>query len=179
MAAVESTPPSGFVLRCLEMLQGHVPPGARALDVAMGAGRHVAVLAQAGFRVFGVDRHYDRARRARASLRVQGSPARIWVADLETISLPDAFFHVAVCTRYLQRSLWSELGRTVTPGGFVVYQTFTTKQRRCDWGPRSSEHLLAPDELRTVFAGWDVWASEEHDSPAAEAGVLARRPTPA
>ena len=98
MAAVESTTPSIFVLRCLEMLQGHVPPGARTLDVAMGAGRHALVLAQAGFCVFGVDRDYDRTRRARASLRAQGRPARVWVADLETISLPDAFFHVAVCT---------------------------------------------------------------------------------
>ena len=80
---------------------------------------------------------------------------------------------------YLQRSLWSELGRTVTPGGFVVYQTFTAMQRRYDWGPRSPEHLLAPDELRTAFAGWDVWASEERESPAAEAGLLARRPAAA
>ena len=179
MAAAESTTPSTFVLRCLDMLRSHVSLGAPALDIAMGSGRHSLVLAQAGFRVFGVDRDYERTKRAQVGLHAQGSTARVWVADLEAISLPEAFFHVVVCTRYLQRSLWSELRRAVTPRGFVVYETFTAKQRRYDWGPRSFEHLLAPDELRTAFAGWDVWACEERESPVAEAGLLARRPADA
>ena len=176
MAASDSSEPSPFVLRSIASLRGHVASGATALDVAMGRGRHSLILAQSGFRVFGVDRDYAQTRRARAMLQRQGRAAQVWVADLETFPLPDSFFDLVVITRYLQRSLWSGLARTVVPGGFVVYETFTVAQQRYDWGPRSPDHLLAPGELRAAFAGWDVWAFEERASPAAEAGLLARRP---
>ena len=177
MAVSDSTTPSPFVLSCLERLHGKVSARATALDVAMGSGRHSLILAQSGYQVFGVDRDFDRTRRARATLRKHGSTARVWVADLETTQLPDAYFDVVVCTRYLQRAFWDRLARAVVPGGFVVYETFTVGQARYDWGPRSPDHLLAPGELRTAFPGWDVWAFDERESPAAEASLFARRPT--
>ena len=142
----------------------------------MGSGRHATALAESGFHLFGVDRDYDRVRQARRRLGERGHRPGFWVADLESCSLPERRFDVVLCTRYLQRTLWTRLQQTVAPGGFVLYETFTVGQRRHDWGPRSAEHLLTPGELRQVFAHWDVWIYEERDAPAAEAGLLARRP---
>ena len=142
----------------------------------MGSGRHVAALAESGFQVFGVDRDYERVQQARCRLREGGSRPGFWVADLESWPLPHGRFDLVLCTRYLQRTLWSRLEQAVAPGGFVLYETFTVGQCRYDWGPRSSEHLLTPGELRGVFADWEVWVYEERETPAAEAGLLARRP---
>ena len=171
--------PSPFVVRCVtrarKVLNGEPP----ALDVAMGTGRHTLVLAEAGFASFGVDRDHGRQVEASGLLRDRATSARLWTADLERgNTLPPSRFDVVLCTRYLQRTLWPELAGAVRPGGFVIYETFTTAQRRYDWGPRSPDHLLEPDgELRRVFEAWDIWDYEERDNPVAEARLFARRPS--
>ena len=174
----DPTPPSPFVRHCVTRVRPTLTDQPAALDVAMGVGRHSLVLAEVGFAVFGVDRDHDRQTRAQARLGEQGLSARMWTADLEVgRALPRGRFDLVVCTRYLQRTLWDELSEAVRPGGFVVYETFTTAQRRYDWGPRSPEYLLEPGgELRRAFGGWEVWEYEECDAPAAEARLLARRP---
>ena len=174
----EPSSPSPFVVRCLTRVRQKFSDQPSALDLAMGSGRHSVVLAEAGFAVFGVDRDHERQTRARARLAEQALSARMWTADLEAGgALPQRRFDLVVCTRYLQRTLWAELSEAVRPGGFVIYETFTTAQRRYDWGPRSPEFLLEPGgELRRAFGGWDLWEYEECEAPAAEARLLARRP---
>ena len=168
---------SAFILHWLPRLQPVLGTRPRALDLAMGDGRHTRVLAEAGFHAFGVDRDYSRVWQARAGLRASGLDACLWVADLECYPLGDGHFDLVVCSRYLQRSLWSALAALVRPGGFVLYETFTTNQQQYDWGPRSSDHLLIPGgELRAAFDGWDVWTYDERREPAAEAQLVARKP---
>ena len=170
--------PSAFVLRSVAKIRRKLGSQLTALDVAMGTGRHTVVLAEAGFRVFGVDDDLARVTRARAELVARGfAGTGIWVMDLESGPLPAGHFDVVVCTRYLQRRLWSALRDAVQSGGFMVYETFTTDQRHHDWGPRSSDHLLAPGELREAFDGWHIWDYEERKTPAAEASLLARKPS--
>ena len=143
----------------------------------MGRGRHSTVLIQNGFCVFGVDRDHGRVSQAQAALRMSGLAGCLWVADLERCPLGTRRFDLVVCTRYLQRSLWPALADAVIPGGFILYETFTTTQLRYDWGPRSGDHLLHPDgELCAAFQGWDVWTYEECEVPTAEARLVARKP---
>ena len=167
---------SPFVLRCLSDLRPVLGSRPTALDVAMGSGRHAVALAESGFRVFGVDCDYERVAQALHRFRVEGYKPGFWVADLELYPLPKGHFDVVLCTRYLQRTLWSRLQQAVAPRGFVLYETFTAEQCFYEWGPRSSKHLLRPGELRGVFADWDLWVYEERSAPAAEAGLLVRRP---
>lgn len=175
----DALPPSPFVRHCLTRVRPTWTGQPAALDVAMGVGRHALLLAEFGFAVFGVDRNHERQTRARARLGAQGLSVRMWTADLEVGGLlPRGRFDLVVCTRYLQRTLWDELSEAVRPGGFVLYETFTTAQRRYDWGPRSPEYLLEPGELRRAFGEWEVWEYEECEAPAAEARLLARRPRP-
>ena len=170
--------PSSFILHWLPRLHLVLGSQPRALDLAMGEGRHTKMLAEADFCTFGVDRDYSRVWRARAELRTLGLDERVWVADLERYPLGDRSFDLVVCSRYLHRGSWSRLARSVRPGGFVLYETFTTDQRRYDWGPRSSDHLLNPGELRAAFDGWEVWAYAERRMPVAEASLVARKPPP-
>ena len=168
------------------------------MDVATGSGRHLSVLAAAGFRPFGVDISLEALRDARC----QGAtPLPVWCADLTRTLLPAKRFDLVLVTRYLERSLFPALKSTVVPGGFVVYETFTCRQLQHDTGPRSPAHLLEFGELRHRFvharSGWklsgridspieanidsslgprfDIVFYEECDAPEAVARLVARR----
>jgi tellurite methyltransferase len=153
---------------------GGVAPA--ALDVAMGRGRHTLLLARAGFRTFGVDHNEDAVRAAVAMAAAEGLDVRGWCADLTSIHLPARRFDLVLVTRYLQRDLFPALREAVRPGGFVVYETFTVRQRLLGFGPTSPGHLLAPGELREQFGEWDIVFYEEIEKPAAVAQVVARAP---
>jgi tellurite methyltransferase len=147
----------------------------RALDVAMGRGRHAVVLARAGFRTFGVDITIDAVRSAAASAKAAGVSIHAWCADLTMHPLPPARFDVVVVARYLQRDLFPALRATVVPGGVVLYETFTIAQRALGSGPTSADHLLEPGELLDRFSGFEVLFYEEVAGPEAVARIAARR----
>src|SRR5262245_6985205 len=170
--------PSPFMVDWFSRLAGAKrEPHARALDMAMGRGRHAVPLAHAGFRVFGVDVNLDAVRDARAAARAGGVQIHAWCADLTQHPLPIARFDLIVVSRYLQRDLFPALRSAVADGGVVLYETFTTAQRALGTGPTSPDHLLEPGELRSRFevAGWHVLFYEETLAPEAVARLAARR----
>ncbi len=148
----------------------------RALDVATGTGRHAVVLARAGFRMFGVDVSLDALCDARNAVAANGGGAiALWCADLTQHPLPRDWFDLVVVTRYLQRDLFPALRACVKPGGAIVYETFTTRQRELGRRPASPNHLLESGELRAQFDGFDLLADEEVVDQDAVARVVARR----
>ena len=173
--------PSPFVVRWLPRVAVLVGRPARAVDLAMGRGRHARLLARAGFVTFGVDLQLDAVRDASARARSEGLVVRGWCADLTEGRLPSGTFDVLLVTRYLQRSLFPSIRGAVRPdapgrpGGIVLYETFTVNQRRHGFGPTSPDHLLQPDELARHFAGFDVLFYEEVEAPEAVARIVARR----
>ena len=148
----------------------------RALDLAMGRGRHALVLARNGFQTFGVDVKLDAVRDAIGAAALEHLTVRGWCADLTTFPLPPAAFDLVIVARYLQRDLLPSIHGAVRPGGYVIYETFTVLQRALGVGPTSPDHLLAPGELRALFAGWDVLFDEEVTAPEAVARLVARKP---
>jgi len=182
------------------------PGPRRALDLAMGEGRHAIPLVEAGFVTYGVDVAVNRLLTARRVLVERRLDVLQWAADLDTYPLPARRFDLLFCTRFLLRARWDDLKRSVRPGGFVMYETFTTGQvapgcgpsalRQAQGrpepcrgtagsgpsramsrgGPSSPDHLLHPGELARAFDGWIVLHSEEVESPAAMARLVARKP---
>jgi tellurite methyltransferase len=149
---------------------------ARALDVAMGRGRHALVLARNGFYTFGVDVKLDAVRDAVTAAALEGLTIHGWCADLTMFPLPHDAFDLLVVARYLQRDLFSSIHAAVRPGGCVIYETFTIRQRELGVGPTSPDHLLAPGELRELFGGWEILFYEEVAAPEAVARIVARKP---
>jgi tellurite methyltransferase len=141
----------------------------------MGRGRHAALLAAAGFRVFGVDVKVDAVREAIDRLAAGHFVLRAWVADLTRYRLPCEYFELVVVTRYLQRDLFGAIRESLTPGGFVLYETFTEEQRSLGRGPTSPDHLLKRGELREHFAGFELLFYEEVSEPDALARIVARK----
>jgi tellurite methyltransferase len=166
---------SQFIVEWTERLAPGSGSRARALDVAMGRGRHALVLARLGFRTFGVDMDLDAVRDAVASAKADGVAIHAWCADLTQHPLPEARFDVVVVTRYLQRDLFPALQAAAVPGGVVLYETFTTAQRALGTGPTSPNHLLEPGELAGRFDTFDLLFYEEVVAPEAVARIAARR----
>ena len=168
-------PPSPFVVSWVSRVRERIDPPRRALDVAMGRGRHVDVLADAGFEVFGVDSRRDAVRDAVARGAARGHTVRGWVADLTRFRLPRERFDLVLVSRYLQRDLFPQIRAAVVPDGFVLYETFTDRQRELGRPPRSPDHLLKAGELQSYFDGFEVLFYEEAVEFEAVARIVARR----
>jgi tellurite methyltransferase len=167
--------PSPFVVQWAPWIAAMLPGPRRALDVAMGRGRHVEVLGRAGFAVYGIDRDWAALRDAVALGAESGVAINAWCADLTAAALPQRRFDLVLVTRYLQRDLVSSLRDAVRPGGFVVYETFLRDQVRHGRGPTSPDHLLVPGELRSLFRGFKTIFYEEVNEPDELARLVARR----
>jgi SAM-dependent methyltransferase len=169
----ELDPPSPFIVEWGGRAIAHVPLPRRALDVAMGRGRHAAALARLGYRVFGVDANLDGVSSAMMRARAGRLAVHGWCADLTAAPLPRNRFELIVVSRYLQRDLFPALVDALVPNGVVLYETFTEAQRATGRGPRSPDHLLASGELRRAFDRLDVLFYEEVDEPDCVARLVA------
>ena len=154
-------PPSPFVDEWIQKLSGQIALPRRALDVAMGRGRHAFPLAKAGFETFGVDNKLEVILETVRRARHQGVVLRAWCADLTRPALHARQFELIVVTRYLQRDLCPVLIDALVPGGFLLYETFTELQQGRPRGPQSPHHLLRLGELRSLFADLDELFYEE------------------
>jgi SAM-dependent methyltransferase len=166
--------PSPFIVEWIERIARERGPNLRALDVAMGSGRNAVVLARAGFLTCGVDISLDAVRDAKAAALAEGVRIDGWCADLTHYPLPRGRFDLVVVCRYLQRDLFPALRDAIAPGGIVLYETFTTRQRELGRPPTSPDHLLEPGELRKAFDGFDRLFYEEVAAPDAVARLAAR-----
>src|SRR3954447_12319314 len=165
--------PSPFVVGWSTGVAARLGTRRRALDVAIGRGRHVQPLQAVGFTVFGVDVRLDAIQDAN---RTAGGTVLGWCADLTEYPLPADRFELVLVTRYLQRDLFPGVRGAVTRGGFVAYETFTEAQRALGRGPTSPDHLLKPGELPTYFEGWEILFYEETAQRDAVARLVGRKP---
>ena len=168
-------PPSPFIVRWVRRLVAEFPAHPRALDVATGRGRHAIVMAAEGFRVVGIDIQFSGLVAATRSARAQGLDISGVCADLTVLPMPPERFHLIVVTRYLDRSAFPAMRDALVPGGVLLYETFTTRQREHGRGPTSRAHLLDPGELRELARGMDLLFDEECVYPDAVARIAARR----
>ena len=166
--------PSPFIVEWIGRIASEHGGHPCALDVAMGRGRHAVALARGGFKTFGVDVNVDVVREAMAWGRQEGLHLNGWCADLTQHPLPRGRFDLVLVSRYLQRDLFPDLRAALVPGGVVLYETFTTKQRALGRPPVSRDHLLEPGELGRRFDGFDVLSYEEVLAPDAVARLVAR-----
>ena len=187
-AAAQSAEPASIVGELLPLL-----PRGPALDVACGTGRHALLLGARAQHVTAVDWSGAGLEVLEARARAEGIPIRrissaelivkrhhggidLVQADLEQLQLPENAFELILCVQYLQRSLFPELERALRPGGFLLFETFTQAQLAFDGGPRNSEYLLNPGELRNAFPELRVIFHRELRAGQGIASLLARKP---
>lgn len=124
-----------------------VPPGARVLDLACGAGRHSRLFAERGCHVLAIDREPRLEGGLRSRPEVESRQA-----DLEQGAWPLAGerFDAIVVTNYLHRPLFPHLLAALAPAGVLLYETFALGN--AVFGkPGNPAFLLAPRELLDAF----------------------------
>ena len=141
-------------LECIENPEQASP----VLDLACGTGRSGLSLTQQGIPVVFADRSATSLDSIKKQLADDNQPGRLWQVDLEqaeTNPFTHQVFSAVICFRYLHRPLIPYLLSAVKPGGLVIYETFTTDNRRFG-RPDNPDFLLRPGELKTWFENWQL-----------------------
>lgn len=153
-----------FIDHYLPKLQTTTTP--KGLDIACGSGRDMISLAQHGLEMTGVDYHSDALTRANRLAKSNQLKVNTIQMDLESNDSPmNQFepeqFHLISVLRYLHRPLLAQLDRFISPGGFILYQTF---MQGCEaiGTPKNPRFLLKENELNQVFSGYTMWLDEIH-----------------
>ena len=164
--------PAPFLNEVLPLL-----PRGRALDLACGLGENALLLASQGYDVLAVDFSEVAIEDLRSKSASRGIPLQAIVEDLRSWAIPQDAFEVVTCFYYLDRSLFPAIVGALGPKGVLVYETFTTKQRRFG-PPRREEHLLHPGELRSLASGLQILRYREEiiSGPKAIASLVAVKP---
>ena len=112
-----------------EVLARHgIGPGARVLDVACGGGLIALPLAEAGYRVEGIDLSGSSLEEARRRVP-EGADATFRVGDATALEAEDATYDAVLLFDMLehvedQAGVIAEAARVVKPGGVVLFNTF-------------------------------------------------------
>ena len=146
--------PSSFLKEIFECDSWPLPKG-RALDIATGKGRNAIFLAERGFQVVGIDISPVALEMARRSAQEKSLAIDWQEADLERIELPKGYYDLVVNFNYLQRSLVTEIKKTLKPGGWVIFESYLIDQSKIGHAIRRV-YLLLHNELLDVFRDFRV-----------------------
>ncbi len=179
----EADDASPFVVAQRELLLATRPLGP-CLDLACGRGRHALFAARAGLRVVALDRDASLVRKLAAQAMAERLAIHALRADAESplgLPFPHARFGSIVVTRFLYRPLAPRIIDALAPGGVLVYETFTERQRELGYGPSNEAFLLKSGELLQLFEGlqplaWIEGLAGTSASRAWLAGLVARKP---
>ena len=141
-----------------------LPRRGKVLDIACGRGRHALPLAAAGLDVRALDADAEKIDLLRTSARRLGLHVKGEVFDLEKpkVSLGDEAYEVVVGMHYLHRPLFPALVKSLRPGGWLIYETFTRAQAERG-KPTNPDFLLEPGELPTLVAPLEIVRQREGD----------------
>jgi len=165
----------------LQKVADLLPPGS-VLDLACGRGRNALEMARRGHPVTAVDFSGEALDQLRFAASAEQLPIDCLQLDLENGALPPlAGFDIVLSFFFLHRPLLPWLKRTLDPGGVAILRTFSSAGPFPP-GELDARFVLAPGELLSIFAGWDVLFHEEGLEPSRKggslAGIVACRPRP-
>lgn len=132
------------------------------LDMGMGEGRNAVFLAQKGFKVTGIDISSVAVKKAHMLAKEYGVKIRGITASMTDYKIPAGSFDAIICFYYLDRNLLEKIRTWLKPGGILVYEAHTVRQRvhpthRHD----PAENFLKEQELLKMFPGMRLLKYEE------------------
>lgn len=152
--------PNPFLVEALECIRADRAAGTtglRAMDVACGTGRDAVYLSSLRYDVLVVDLLPDALDRAADLARRHNVQLTTLAMDIERgPALPPGTFDLVTIFRFLHRPLFPLLRQAVSPGGYIVYETFHERNRETGRRPNDPAHLLKSGELAAAFQGFEI-----------------------
>lgn len=132
------------------------------LDMGMGEGRNAVFLAQKGHLVTGVDISSVAVKKARKLAKEFKVKIKAVTASMDKYQIKPGTFDAVICFYYVDRSLNKKIAEWLKPGGILIYEAFTLKERQKRQGTKEPEsYYLKDQELLTMFPGFKVLKFEE------------------
>jgi cyclopropane fatty-acyl-phospholipid synthase-like methyltransferase len=160
------TEPNAFLKSKAHLLR----PGQKALSIADGEGRNGVFLAERGLDVVTMDFSPAAVAKARALAKERGVEIQAEQADLETWKWPVGEFDVVAaiffqfCAPPLRTRVFDNIKQALKPGGLLLMEGYTAKQRQYKTGgPSEIENLYTRELLEESFADFSSVEIEEYD----------------
>jgi cyclopropane fatty-acyl-phospholipid synthase-like methyltransferase len=161
------TEPNAFLKSKADLLK----PGQTALSIADGEGRNGVFLAEQGLDVLAMDFSPTALAKSQALARQRGVTIRTEQADLDTWRWPAGAIDVVVaiffqfCAPPLRTRVFDSIKRALKPGGLLLMEGYTPKQRQYKTGgPSEVENLYTRKLLEQSFADFSSVEIREYDS---------------
>jgi SAM-dependent methyltransferase len=119
-------------------------------------------LAQKGYKVTGVDISSVAVKKAYSLAQEFGVKIKGVVASLPDYKIPPQSFDAIICFYYVDRSLVEKIRSWLRPGGILIYEAHTIREKQNRKGDRLDEDdYLKEQELLKLFPGMRVLKYEE------------------
>lgn len=129
----------------------YIPFGASVLDMGMGEGRNAVFLAQKGYFVTGIDISSVAVRKANILAQEYGVKIKSVVASLNDYAIAENSFDAIICFYWVDRSLIEKIVSWLKPGGILLYEAYTTNQKKVAGFDKNDQTFLNPQELLSLF----------------------------
>lgn len=168
--------PDPFLIQAYEeFIHPIFPKSAAALDIAGGVGRHAIWLAQRDWRVTLVDISEAGVARARENAGSLATKIDFKIGDAANFHGQGQYDLVLVFF-FLQREIFPELLNALSPGGLLIYMTYTHLHPQFGSGPTHPLHLLQENELLKAFSDLKILHYNETIRARGVAELVARKP---
>lgn len=142
----------------------YIPFEGTVLDMGMGEGRNAVFLAQKGYKVTGVDLSSVAVKKSYLLAQEFGVKIKGVVASLKDYKITPGTFDAIICFYWVDRSMVEKIKTWLKPGGVLIYEAFTTRERDRDPGKRAdplNDNYLREQELVKLFPGMRILKYQE------------------
>jgi tellurite methyltransferase len=141
----------------------YIPAGGEVLDMGMGEGRNAVFMAQKGFQVTGIDISSVAVKKANLLAKEFNVKIKSVVASMNEYTIPEGSFDAILCFYYVDRSLISKMMKWLKPGGLLVFEAHTLKQRESfkKYQNEPVNYFLKSQELLSLFKDYQILKFEE------------------
>jgi SAM-dependent methyltransferase len=140
-----------------------IPFESSVLDMGMGEGRNAVFMAQKGYKVTGVDLSSVAVKKSYLLAQEFGVKIKGVVASLKEYKIAPESFDAIICFYWVDRSMIEKIKTWLRPGGILIYEAYTLKQREKNLTKRADgiDNYLREQELLKLFSGMRVLKYEE------------------
>ena len=152
--------------------------GKPILDLACGSGRNGLFLHQQGFPTQFADKNADLLSDLQTLYAIKYGDCDCVDFESGEATLAKSHYQGMLVFRYLHRPLIPQIKAAIEPGGFLIYETFTTANRQFG-RPNRDAFLLQQNELKTLFKDWHClyyFEGIKHNPDRAIAQIVCQKP---